>query len=140
KNSLSPQLHDERGIGRRGNAAGGEVRHRKPALAGNPADQLEGGAHFFGFTHQFLFRQGGQHFDLANNGADVPHSFHHVAGTGFSFSADQGGAFGDAAQRFAQIPRSADKGHLKEVLVDVVFLIGRRQHFTLVDVVHFQRL
>jgi hypothetical protein len=67
---------------------------------------------------------------------DLPHvldRMHHVAGAGFALGADHGRAFGDAAQGFAQIARSANKGRGEGVLVDVVELVGRGQHFALVD-------
>src|SRR5262245_57869223 len=39
---LGPELHHERGVRRRGDAAGREVRHRQVAFAGEPADPLVG--------------------------------------------------------------------------------------------------
>ena len=64
--------------------------------------------------------------------------FHDVAGAGFALGANHRGAFGDAAQCFAEVARAAHKRDLEAALVDVVLLVGRRQHFALVDVVHFE--
>jgi hypothetical protein len=57
-----------------------------------------------------------------------------------ALGADQGGAFGDAPQGFAQVAAAADKGHAEGVLPDVVFFVGGRQHFALVNEVDLQRL
>ena len=85
---------------------------------------------------------GGVEFFVAQHGEglhllhDLPHvldGVDHVAGSGFTLGANHGRAFGDAAQGFAQVARSADKRGGEGVLVDVVQLIGRREHFALVD-------
>ena len=65
---------------------------------------------------------------------------HHVAGTGLALGADHRRALGDPAQRLAQVGRAADERHLERPLVDVVRLVGRREHLGLVDVVDVERL
>src|ERR1700716_2603492 len=44
------------------------------------------------------------------------------------------------AERLAEVAAAADEGHLEGVLVDVVLLVGRRQHLGLVDVIDAERL
>ena len=61
-----------------------------------------------------------------------------VAGSGLSLGANHGRAFRDAAQSFAQIPGPAHKGGLERVLIDMVFVVGGREHFALVDEVDAQ--
>ena len=58
---------------------------------------------------------------------------------GFALGADHRRAFRDAPQRLAQIARAANERHFEVALVDVVFFIGGRQHFALVDVIDAQR-
>ena len=64
----------------------------------------------------------------------------HVAGSGFALGANHGRALGNAAQGFAQVPGAANKRSGKGVLVDVVQLVGRRQHLALIDEVDAQVL
>ena len=49
-------------------------------------------------------------------------------------------ALADAAQRLAEVRRAAHERHREGPLVDVVLLVGRRQHLGLVDVVDAERL
>ena len=74
------------------------------------------------------------------NGPDVAHRLDDVAGAGLALGADHRGALADPAECLAQVPRSADEGNLELVLVDVVGLVGRREHLGLVDVVDPERL
>src|SRR5437899_8332288 len=77
---------------------------------------------------------------MAEHGAHVTNRFHHVAGTGFALGANHGRAFGDAADGFAEIAGAANEGHAVVVLPDVIFFIGGREHFGLVDEIDFERL
>ena len=72
--------------------------------------------------------------------AHVAHRLDDVAGAGLALGADHRRALADAAQRLAQVAAAADERHLERVLVDVVRLVGRRQHLGLVDVVDAERL
>ncbi len=83
----------------------------------------------YGERHALFFRQALQAADVPEHRAGMPHGFDHVAGAGFTLGADHGGAFADAAQGFAQVAAATHKRHLEIVFVDVVLLIGRRQHF-----------
>ena len=64
----------------------------------------------------------------------------HVAGAGLALGADHGCTFGDAAESFTQVACAADEGRLEGVLVDVVGLVGRGEHFGLVDEVDAELL
>ena len=65
----------------------------------------------------------------------MPHGLHHIAGARLALGADHRRALADAPQRLAQVAAAAHEGDLEEVLVDVVRLVGRRQHFRFVNVV-----
>ena len=104
------------------------------------ADQFERRAKFLGDVSQLVIAQRGQAAHFAGDGAHVPHGFDDVARSGFALGANHGRAFGDAPQRFAQIARAADERHLEVVLPDVIFLVGGRENFALVDEIHFQSL
>ena len=110
------------------------------ARPGDLDDQIVGRAQVLGLGHQLFFAQRGQLADLVQHRARVADSLDDVAGAGLALGADHGRAFADAAQRLAQVAAAADKRHLEVVLVDVVRLVGRRQHFALVDVVDADRL
>ncbi len=66
--------------------------------------------------------------------------FDDVAGASLALGADHCRSLADPPQRLAQIGGSADEGDVERPLVDVVGLVGRRQHFRLVYVVDLQRL
>ncbi len=70
----------------------------------------------------------------------MAHGLDDVAGAGLALRADHRRALADAPQRLAQIAAAADERHLEVPLVDVVRLVGRRQHLGFVDVVDAQRL
>ena len=70
----------------------------------------------------------------------MAHGLHDVARAGLTLGADQGRPLGDAAQRFAQVGGPAHEGHREGPLVDVMRLVGRREHLALVDVVDAERL
>src|SRR5258708_26262522 len=76
---------------------------------------------------------------LFHNGADMADRFDNIAGAGFALGPDHGCALADPAQRFAQVARAADEWNFEVTLVDVVFLVGRRQDFAFVDVIYFER-
>ncbi len=63
-----------------------------------------------------------------------------VAGACLAFAADHRRAFVDASERLAKIARAADERNFEVVLLDVELLVGRGEHFALVDVVDTQRL
>ena len=65
----------------------------------------------------------------------MAHGLDDVAGAGLAFCPDHGRALVDASQRLAEIPAAANERHLESMLVDVVHLVGRREHLGFVDVV-----
>ena len=64
----------------------------------------------------------------------------HVTGAGLAFGADHRRTLADTPQRLTQIRCTADERHGELPLVDVVGVVGRRQHLGLVDVVHTEAL
>ena len=78
--------------------------------------------------------------DLAVDRAHVADRLDDVAGAGLALRADHRRALADPPQRLAEVRRAAHERHLEGPLVDVVGLVGRRQHLGLVDVVDLERL
>ena len=70
----------------------------------------------------------------------MAHGLDDVAGARFPLGPDQGRPFGDTPQSLAQVGGATHEGHRERPLVDVVGLVGRREHLALVDVVHAQSL
>ncbi len=70
----------------------------------------------------------------------MAHGLDDVAGAGLALGADHGRALADPAQRLAEVGRAAHERDLEAPLVDVVGLVGGRQHLGLVDVVDLERL
>ena len=63
-----------------------------------------------------------------------------VARAGLALRADHRRALVDAAKRLAEVGRTADERGVEGPLVDVVHVVGRREHLGLVDVVDVERL
>ncbi|BBG31019.1 GTP cyclohydrolase II [Zymobacter palmae] len=140
KHGFSAQLTHQRGIGRRGDTTGREVRHRQTAFTCNPRYQFVRHLQLLGRHVQLIFAHGGQAANVTAHRTHVLNGVYHVTGTRFPFGADHSGAFGNAAQCFAQVARTADERRGEFMLVDMVDLIGHRQHFTFVDEVDAQCL
>src|SRR5208283_269401 len=134
------EFANERGIGGRGDATGGKIGNGELAGFGDFTNEIEWGAEFLGFVHEFIFAHGREALHLADDGAHVADGFDHVAGAGFALGADHGGAFGDTAQGLTEIARATDEGDAIIVLPDVIFLVGGSEDFALVDEIHFEGL
>ena len=63
-----------------------------------------------------------------------------ITGSRFSLGTDHGRALRDTSERLAQIFCSADKRYFKFMFVDVIYIICRGKHFTLIDVIDLDRL
>ena len=84
---------------------------------------------------QFVIAQVLDAADLGVHAAHMAHGLHDVARARLALGADHRGAFGNAAQGLPEVARSADEGDGEDGLVDVVGVVGWRQHFGFVDVV-----
>ena len=89
---------------------------------------------------QLVFAHRYQAAYLALYQSHVAHCLHHIACAWLAFGTDHGGAFGNASQGLSQVFGTAYEGHVELGLVDVVDIVGRRQHLALVDVVDFDSL
>src|SRR4051794_4737247 len=138
--ALGAELHDERRVGRRGDASGAEQRHRQPTRLGDLANDLHRGSELLGLGSELLAAESAEPLDAADDPAEVADGLDDVAGPGLTLGADHRGALADPAKSLAQVGRAAHEGGLESVLVDVVRLVGRGQHLGLVDVVHLERL
>lgn len=84
---------------------------------------------FLGEVGDFLFGQGAQGADFAEDHAAVAHGFDDVAGSGLALGTDHGSALGDAAQGFPEVAGSAYERHGVVALVDMEAVVGGGQHF-----------
>ena len=135
EDGLGAELHDQRGVGRGGDAAGAEQRNGQPPGGGDLLDQADRGGELLGPAVE-LGRIGlGHPPDVPEDGPQVPDGLHDVAGPRLPLGADHGRALGDPPQGLAQVGGAADEGHLEVPLVDVVGLVGRGEDLALVDVV-----
>ena len=116
------------------------MHDRKPAVGGDAANELERGAELLGGGRQLVGLERRQPADLARDRAQVADRLDDVAGAGLALGADHRRALADPAQRLAEVGRAAHERHLERPLVDVVGLVGGRQHLGLVDVVDLERL
>src|SRR5262249_47486938 len=134
------KLHHERRVGGRRDATGRKVDDGQGALLGNLYDQVVRCAEYLCLGHQFLARQHLQPANTVLDGTHVAARFHDVARTGLALGADHRRAFAYSTKRLAKIARATNEWHFERMLVNVVALVCRRQHFALVDVVDTQRL
>ena len=119
--SLGAELHHQRRVRRGRDAARAEQHDRQAAVLRDLSNKLD--------RHSVLTRPGlkgvraklAELFDRVGDRADVCDRFDDVPGAGLALAADHRGALVDAAQRLTQVARSADKGNLERVLVDVIF-------------------
>src|SRR6185437_9638022 len=140
EDSLGAQLHHEGRVGGGCDAAGGEVGDGQLSGLRHHADEFVGGLMFLGGGVEFLLTEDGKGFHFLDDLAHVLDGVDHVAGAGLALGADHGRAFRDAAEGFTEVARSADEGRGEGVLVDVVRLVGRGEHFALVDEVDAELL
>jgi hypothetical protein len=82
----------------------------------------------------------GQASDAGLHRPHVAHCLDDVPGAGLALRADHGRALADAAQRLAEVGGAAHEGHREPPFVDVVGVVGWRQHFGFIDVVDAERL
>ena len=140
EDGLGAELHDQRRVGRRGDAAGAEHRHGQRALLGHAAEEVEGRAVLLGRGHELHLAQRPQALDLARDRAQVANGLDDVARAGLALGADHGRALADAPQRLAEVRRAAHERRPEGPLVDVVRLVGGREDLGLVDVVDLEAL
>jgi hypothetical protein len=130
EHGLGAELHHERRVGRRGDPARAEERHRQLALARDGAHEVQRGLQLLGGGGQLHVVERAQPLDLAADGAQVAHRLDDVARARLALGADHRRALADAPQRLAEVRRAADDRDAERPLVDVVRLVGRRQTST----------
>ncbi len=105
---LGAERHHERGVGRRRDAAGGEVRDRQPArLAPRAARARRARRASLASAIRSSGSSGRQAADAGRDRAHVAHGLDDVAGAGLALGADQRRALADAAQRLAEVAAAA---------------------------------
>ena len=136
----APELHDERRVGRGGDAARAEERHRKPAAFGHLLDDLDRRVQLLGLGGELLAAQHAELLDATDDPPQVANRLDDVARAGLALGADHGRALSDPPQGLPEVGRAAHEGDLERVLVDVMRLVGGSEHLRLVDVVDLERL
>src|SRR3990172_1718309 len=124
--------HAERGMGGSRSPAGGEVRDRKLPCTGDEPDELVRGAEPFRLGHELLTGQYREPADIPIHFEQVAHRLHDIPRARLPLGADERRPLADAPQGLAEIAAAADERNPERVLVDVVFLVRRRQHLTLI--------
>ena len=140
EHALGTQVHHQGCVSGGGHAAGGEVDHGQTAVLLDIAQQLHGDLQLLGSLEELIVTQALDAADLGVHGTHVADCLDHVTGARLALGADHGSALGDAAQGLAQVTGTADEGYLELGLVDMIHVVGGRQHFTLVDVVDLNGL
>src|SRR5260370_109498 len=121
---------------RRGDATRGEVHDRQAAETLTLGKQLDRRADLLGFAHELGVAQTVKLPNPGVDGTGMSNGFDHVPGPGLTFGANHGRTFGDSSQRLTKVATAADERNLERVLVDMVLLVGGREHLGLVDVVN----
>ena len=93
-----------------------------------------------GLFIKLVFGHGDDLPDFAHHHAHMAHRLHDVARAGLALGTDHGSALRNAAERLAEVSRPADKGNGELGLIDVILIVGGREHFALVDVVDLDGL
>ena len=140
EDAFRAKFHHERGIGRCGNAAGGEIDDRQTSVVMHERHEVERRGKLLGRLEEFVLAQRRHTAYLGLYPAQVPYGLHDVACAGFALRADHRRTLAYAAKSFAKIARAADERNLELRLVDVPHIVGGRQHLALVDVVYLYRL
>ena len=140
EHAVGAELHAQRRVGGRRDAAGGERDDGQAAVLGDPAHEVVGRLQVLRLGVELLAPQRLQPADAAEHRAHVGDRVDDVAGAGLALRADHRRALGDAPQRLAQVRAAADERDGEQPLVDVVLEVGGRQHLRLVDVVDLERL
>src|SRR2546428_1842055 len=136
---LGAELHHQRGVGRRRDAARAEEHDRELLLLRDALHELARHAVLLRLLLERGLVQILQRVDLRRDRAQMANGLDDVAGAGLALAADHRRALVDATQRLTEIARAADEPGLEDVLVDVELLVGRREDFAFVDAVDAQR-
>ena len=97
EHTIDTQLHHQRRVGGRGDAAGRKVDHRQAAQFARLDDEFLRRADLFGKRHHFFHGHALQLADLAIDRSGVADRFNYVARARFALGAHHRGAFADAA-------------------------------------------
>ena len=140
EDAFGAELHHHGCVGGRRDAACGEQDDGQLALLGDLTHEGVGSLHLLGRDVEFVLGHRRQAADLAADLAHVRRRVRHVAGARFTLGADHRGALVDASQRLTEVGRAAHERHVEGPLVDVVGVVGGREHLRFVDVVDAERL
>ena len=92
------------------------------------------------FFKQLVISHRSDPSDLCIHFPDVADSLNDITGTRFAFCSYHRSALTDPSQRFAEISRTADERDFELSLVDMIYVIGRREHFGFIYVVYLDGL
>ena len=140
EHALRAELHHQRRVCGRRDAAGGEVDDGQLFVLVHIQHQLVGDLELLGRLEQLV---GGHRADAADFGLHQPHmahGLHDVARPRLALGADHRRALGDAAERFSEISRATDKRCLELCLINMIYIISRRQNFGFINIINLDRL
>src|SRR5512142_227931 len=137
---LGAELHHERRVRWRRDSARAEEHDRQLLILRDALHQLDRDAVLLRLVGKAGLIETRERLDLRSDRAQMADRLDHVAGARLALAADHRRALVDAAEGLAEIASAADERDLELVLVDVELLVGRREHFALVDVVDTERL
>src|SRR4029077_13978242 len=133
--AFGPELHHQRGVGRRRDAAGAEQHHRQLLRFRDTTDELERDTVFGRLLAELRLVESGEVGDATGDLSDVADRLDDVAGPGLALAADHRRALADAPQGLAEIARAAHEWHVELAFVDGDLLVRGGEALALVDVV-----
>src|SRR5207247_778055 len=138
--SFRPELHHERRVGGRRDAAGAEEHDRELSVLRYLAHELHRDAVLLGLLLLRVRSKLGELADRVGDRTDMCDRLDDVPGARLAFAANHRRALVDAPQRLAEIASPTHERDLEGVLVDVEFEVRRSQDLALVDVLDADRL
>src|SRR2546430_4083755 len=119
EDAIDAKLHHQRGVGRSGDAAGGEVHDRETSELLALGQHLDRRADLLGLAHELGVVHALELADAGVDGARVAHSLDDVAGPSLALGADHRRTFGDAPRGLAKVAAAAHERQLETELVAV---------------------
>jgi hypothetical protein len=110
------------------NPSSREAHDRKSLQPGNFLQEMERRLNVLRVRIQLFIIHRARPPNLAHDLALMAHGFDNIPRTGFSLGANERRTLGDPAQGLSEIFGAAHEGYLERVLVDVVLIVGGREH------------
>ena len=102
--------------------------------------QFIGRLQLFGSLKELILTHAHQSADLTLHQTHVTHRLNHITRARLALGTNHRGTLGNTAQGLTQVLGTTYKRHVKLRLVDMIDVISRTQHLTLVDIVNLDGL